>query len=420
MEMSTATPSNHITSTLPNSSQTTTMATPKTSPSGLPSNNSSAVAATTIPNSNQPGPLSTDSITSTPVPNSSQTTTMATPETTSTNNETSSAVAGAVAGVVAGLVVCIAVSVLLIIACLIFKRRRNISKDDGFIDKPVYHTTAEGKVSPEHSEETYTTLHNPLYETGKGPDDEPTDNHYTTVTGPHYDAVDKESRASPSTGQTTHPTSPAAYYEIEASADTYSVPFGPDTDAYTVPADATNSKPLAPKRLNSLERSANFATGNGKIDRSQSSDPDHTYSAVGQKATEPGRLPPGTSGNEGTFSQAVPVCSVSYARKGSQKVTPEDIGKEPTNPPTQKGRQAGDSVAMELEGGDSEKSDATAGAVYAVVDKKRKEGERAMAASEIREFELEKSAAIAGAVYAVLDKKMKAPPPLPPPYKPRD
>ena len=141
---------------------------------------------------------------------------------------------------------------------------------------------------------------------------------------------------------------------------------------------------------------------------------------MGQKATEPGRLSPGTSGNDSTFSQAVPVRSVSYTRKGSQKVTPEDIGKEPTNSPTQKGRQAGDSVAMELEGGDSEKSDATAGAVYAVVDKKRKEGERAMAASEIREFELEKSAATAGAVYTVLDKTKKAPPPLPPPYQPGD
>ena len=39
---------------------------------------------------------------------------------------------------------------------------------------------------------------------------------------------------------------------------------------------------------------------------------------------------------------------------------------------------------------------------------------------EIREFELEKSAATAGAVYTVLDKTKKAPPPLPPPYQPRD
>ena len=37
---------------------------------------------------------------------------------------------------------------------------------------------------------------------------------------------------------------------------------------------------------------------------------------------------------------------------------------------TQKRRQAGDKAAMELKGGRSEKSDATAGAVYAVVDKK--------------------------------------------------
>ena len=101
-----------------------------------------------------------------------------------------------------------------------------------------------------------------------------------------------------------------------------------------------------------------------------------------QKATEPGRLSPGTSGNDGTFSQAVPVRSVSYTRKGSKKVLPEDIGKEgPTNAQTQKRRQAGDRAAMELKGGRSEKSDAIAGAVYTVVDKKRKEGERAMAAS---------------------------------------
>ena len=66
MEMPTATPSNYIISTLSNSSQTIAVATPKTSLTGLPSNNSSAVAE-------------------------------------------------AVAGVVAGLVVCIAVAVLLII-----------------------------------------------------------------------------------------------------------------------------------------------------------------------------------------------------------------------------------------------------------------------------------------------------------------
>ena len=57
---------------------------------------------------------------------------------------------------------------------------------------------------------------------------------------------------------------------------------------------------------------------------------------------------------------------------------------------------------MEHERGGSEKSNTTAGAVYAVVDKKRKERERAMAASKIKEFELEKSAATPGAVYAVL------------------
>ena len=52
-----------------------------------------------------------------------------------------------------------------------------------------------------------------------------------------------------------------------------------------------------------------------------------------------------------------------------------DISKEHTNAQTQKGRQEEDRAVMELEGGGSEKSSATAGAVYAVVDKKRKEGE---------------------------------------------
>ena len=118
-----------------------------------------------------------------------------------------------------------------------------------------------------------------MYETGKGPDNEPTDYHFTTVSGPHYTAVDgphysavdgpyysavngphydaanKDSRASPSTGQSTHPTSPAAYDAIKTSTDTYSVPFSPDTDTYTVPVDVTNMKPLAPKCSNSLETS---------------------------------------------------------------------------------------------------------------------------------------------------------------------
>ena len=295
---------------------------------------------TATPSSTQPRPLSTDHITYTlkPAP-----TTSTTPVLPSNNNDNSSAVAGAVSGVVAGLVVvCIAVAVLLIIACLIFKKRRNINTklskgDDGLGQEKHtnYKVTTDGNASPEHPEETYTTLHNPLYETGKGLN-EPTDHHYSAVGGPHYsavggphysavtdphyDAVNKDSRASPSTGQSTHPTSPAAYDEIKTSTDTYSVPFSPDTD--TVPANQT-----------------------------------------------------------------------------------------------QKGRRAGDRAAMELERGGSEKSDTTAGAVYAVVDKKRQEGEKDMTASEKREADLEKSAATAGVVYTVVDKKKEAPPPLPPPYQ---
>ena len=83
------------------------------------------------------------------------------------------------------------------------------------------------------------TLHYPLYDIGKGQDDEPTDHHYTAVDGPHYDVVNKDSRASPSTGQSTHPTSPATYDEIKTRTDTYSVPFSPDTGTYTVPANQT-------------------------------------------------------------------------------------------------------------------------------------------------------------------------------------
>ena len=221
-------------------------------------------------------------------------------------------------------VVCIAVAVLLIIAWFIFKSRRNMKmklKDDGqepSIDNPVYHTTAEGNAR-EHPDETYTTLINPLYDAGKGTNTtyKPTDHHHSAVNGPHYDAVKKDSRVSTSTGQSTHPTSTAAYDEIKTSMDTYSVPFSPDTD--TVPANQT-----------------------------------------------------------------------------------------------QKGRRAGDRAAMELEGGGSEKSNTTAGHVYTVVDKKRKEGDRA---TEEKETELP---ATAGVVYAVVDKKKEAPPPLPPPYQPGD
>ena len=293
------------------------------------------------PNSTQPGPMSTGHITYTLEPSDNS------------DNYSAVTVAGAVAGVVAGLVVCIAGAVLLIIACFIFKRKRNVNTklskgDDGlgqekYTSRAAYQTTAEGKVSPKHPEVTYTTLHKPLYQTGKGPN-EPTDSavsgphysaldgshytavdggHYSAVNDPHYDAVKKESRANPCTGQSAHPTSPAAYDEIKTSMDTYSVPFSPDTD--TVPANKT-----------------------------------------------------------------------------------------------QKGRRAGDKAAMELEGGRSEKSDTTAGHVYAVVDKKRKEGEKDMTASKEREVELEKSAATAGAVYTVVDKKKEVPPPLPPPYQPGD
>ena len=319
------------------------------------------------------GPLSTDHITSTLT--SIRITAIATPETISTrpsstdntsasglpsNNSSAvagnfSAVAGAVAGVVAGLVVCIAVAVLLIIVCFIFKRNRNLQNNYGpekSIDNPVYHTTAENKISPEQPEETYITPHNPgpRYETGNDPK-EPTDHHYTAADDRHYDAVNKDSRMSPSTGQSTHLTSPAAYDEIETSTNTYSVPI---SDTYTGPVNQT-----------------------------------------------------------------------------------------------QNGRRVGDRAVMELEGGGSEKGDATAGAVYAVVDKTRKEGGRAMASSkeelpatagavysvadkerqekhrtnttsEESGAELEKSAAIAGVVYAVVEKKKETPPPLPPPYQPGD
>ena len=285
------------------------------------------------PSSTQPGP---DSITFT-LPNSGQTTAMATPKTrlprpsstvtdsTSTTglpSNHSSAVAGAVAGVVAGLVVCIAVTVLLIIVYFIFKRRRNIntkkSKGDhqleleNYTTTSAYEDTAEGKASPEHLEE---------YNTGKGPDNKLTQCHHSAVDGPHHNAVNEDSRASPSTGQSTLHAPPAAYHGIKTSTDTYSMPFSPHTDTYTVPENRT---------------------------------------------------------------------------------------------------QKGDRATIELEGGMSEKSDATAGAVYAVVDKKRKVKHRTMTATEEREAELEKSAATAGVVYAVVDKKKKAPPPLPPPYQPGD
>ena len=169
------------------------------------------------------------------------------------------------------------------------------------------------------------TLNYPLYDIGKGLDDEPTDHHYTTVAGPHYTAVDgphydvvnKDSRARSSMGRSTHPTSPAAYDEIKTSMDTYSVPFSPDTGTYTVPANQT-----------------------------------------------------------------------------------------------QKGRRAGDRPAKELEGGGSEKSITTAGAVYTV--------SKSGVVYTVPTVELEKSAATAGAVYAVVDKKKGAPPPLPPPYQPAD
>ena len=327
MDMPTATPSSNqhgplstddITSTLPNSSQTTTMATPKTSPSGLQSNNSSAVAATTIPNSNrsnQPGPRRTDS---TPVPNSSQTTPMATPETTSTNNETSSAVAGAVAGVVAGLVVCIVVAVLLIIACFIFKRRRNMKlKDDGqpSIDNPVYEAIAKDNASPEH------ILTNSLYEIGKGLKHEPTDDHLTAADAPCYEAVNNDSRGSRSTG---HHASSAVYDKVKTSTDTYTVPLSPDTDTYSFPTSLAR-QPLAPKRTGLLGRSSHFGIQNSEINTA--SDRGHTYSSVG-----------------------------------------------------------------------SEKSNATARAVYPV--------------STVR--------AVYDVATAVMDKKKEAPPPLPPPYQPRD
>ena len=229
--------------------------------------------------------MSTDNITSTPVPNSSQTTPMAIPETTSTNNETSSAVAGAVAGVVAGLVVCIAVAVLLIIACFIFKKRRNMKlKDDGqeqerAIDNPVYEASAKDNASPEHSEELepYKILTNPLYETGKGLKHEPTDHHLTAADAPCYDAVNNDSRGSRSTG---HHASPAVYDKVKTSTDTYTVPLSPDTDTYSFPTSLAR-QPLAPKRTGLLGRSSHFGIQNSEINTA--SDRGHTYSSVGSE-----------------------------------------------------------------------------------------------------------------------------------------
>ena len=298
--------------------------------------------ATATPSSTQtqPRPLSTDHITYTlkPAPTTAPTTSTATAPTTSTtpglpsnNNDNSSAVAGAVAGLVAGLVVCIAVAVLLIIACFIFKKRRNINTklskgDDGLGQEKHtnYKATTDGNASPEHPEETYTTLHNPLYETGKGLN-EPTDHHYSAVGGPHYsavtdphysavtdphyDAVNKDSRASPSTGQSTHPTSPAAYDEIKTSTDTYSVPFSPDTG--TVPANQTQ------KGTRAGDRAAMKLEG-GKSEKSDTT-AGHVYTVVDKKRQE-----------------------------GEKDMT-----------------------ASEKREADLEKSAATAGAVYTVVDKKK-------------------------------------------------
>ena len=375
-------------------------------------------------------------------PYSTTITAMATSTSPPSSTDNSSAVTGAVAGVVAGLVVCIAGAVLLIIACFIFKRRISMQMkllNDGGQSRLENNYTAEGdaiNASPEHLKETYIELHNPLCTTGQ--DNEPTDSHNTAVDDPHYDAASKDSRASPSTGQSNHPASPAVYHEIspavyhetspavyveispavyheispavyheiETGTDTYTVPLSPDTDTYTVPVDAMNltHQPLAHRSTNSLERSASFGTQNAEIDTA--SDSDHTYSAVGQKATEPGRLAPGTSGNGCTFSKAVPVRSTSYKKRhGSKKVPPKDISKDTANvnAQTQKDRQEEDRAAMDLEGGDSEKSAATAGQVYAVIDKKRKEEDRSMAASKKTEVELGKSAVTAGAVYTVLE-----------------
>ena len=250
------------------------------------------------PSHNQPGTLSADGITST-LPHTGQTTAMATPKTSPTDSisatglpsNNSSAVAGAVAGVVAGLVICIAVSVLLIIACFIFKRRK--LKDDGqeqetSIDNPVYEATAKDNASPEHSEELepYKILTNPLYETGKGLKHEPTDHHLTAADASCYDVVNNDSRGSCSTG---HHASPAVYDKVKTSTDTYTVPLSPDTDTYSAPTSLAH-QPLAPKRTDLLGRSSHFGIQNGEINTA--SDRGHTYAVVDKKKEAPPPLPP--------------------------------------------------------------------------------------------------------------------------------
>ena len=136
-----------------------------------------------------------------------------------------------------------------------------------------------------------------------------TDPHYSAVTDPHYDAVNKDSRASPSTGQSTHPTSPAAYDEIKTSTDTYSVPFSPDTG--TVPANQTQ------KGTRAGDRAAMKLEG-GKSEKSDTT-AGHVYTVVDKKRQE-----------------------------GEKDMT-----------------------ASEKREADLEKSAATAGAVYTVVDKKK-------------------------------------------------
>ena len=241
------------------------------------------------PSHNQPGTLSADGITST-LPHTGQTTAMATPKTSPTDSisatglpsNNSSAVAGAVAGVVSGLVVCIAVTVLLIIACFIFKRKK--LKDDGqeqvpSIDNPVYEATAKDNASPEHSEELepYKILTNPLYETGKGLKHEPTDHHLTAADASCYDAVNNDSRGSRSTG---HHASSAVYDKVKTSTDTYTVPLSPDTDTYSFPTSLAR-QPLAPKRTGLLGRSSQFGIQNSEINTA--SDRGHTYSSVGSE-----------------------------------------------------------------------------------------------------------------------------------------
>ena len=289
------------------------------------------------------------------------------------------AVTEAVAGVVVGLVICTAVTVLLIIIIVIFKKKM--------------------KMFAQATEETFTVHHNPLYKTGKG---------LNTAAYHHV--------ATPHTGQVTLSTSTAIKHEDEYSTGIYSVPFstGTDTSMKSIPS---NDHPMQAK---SMEEATSKGTQNGKV---PAVDHNCTYTTVDQISIEPDKL------------------VIYQKRQGSNEILPVHTGKLVVVTSQKQKTSKRDDEAMaasekgknvKLGGGEregSEKSAATAGAVYAVVDKKRKNEDGAMIASvEGKNGEVgvsepggsERSAidGTCGAVYAVVDKKKKKPPPPPPPPPP--